>query len=162
MPRRPRPWARWPRWRRRAGRSSKPWRRPRARPGWTTTRCAAGAVGTVTSPSPSWRTLSWPTCGAKPLRPTGPHSPHRARRRRLRGEKAVAAAGPVALVPAPLPALAPTLHDALIPLTVPEVRRLLEVALPLPPRSAAARLAWSTWRRRHQARARRGHYRRHL
>ena len=32
-------------------------------------------------------------------------------------------------------------------LTVPEVRRLLEIALPLPPRSKELRLAWSFWRR---------------
>jgi hypothetical protein len=50
----------------------------------------------------------------------------------------------------------------LIPLTVPEVRRLLwrlvwRAALP-----PAFVLAWSVWRRRHQAQARRSHYRRHL
>ena len=48
----------------------------------------------------------------------------------------------------------------LLPLTVPEVRRLL-VALvwtsPIPPGFV---LAWSRWRRRHQARARRAHYQR--
>jgi hypothetical protein len=32
-------------------------------------------------------------------------------------------------------------------LTVPEVRRWLEVALPLPYRSRELRLAWSLWRR---------------
>jgi hypothetical protein len=42
---------------------------------------------------------------------------------------------------------------------VPEVRRLLEVALPLPPRSAALRLAWSRWRRAIRLRVRRSHYR---
>jgi len=54
------------------------------------------------------------------------------------------------------------LAEELIGLTVPEVRRLLEVALPLPPRSRAARLAWSRWRRRHQACAKRCHYQRRL
>ena len=54
------------------------------------------------------------------------------------------------------------LAAALIPLTVPEVRRLLwrllwPLALPPP-----AVLAWSLWRRRHQALARRCHYRRRL
>jgi DDE superfamily endonuclease len=48
----------------------------------------------------------------------------------------------------------------LLPLTVPEVRRLL-VALvwttPIPPGFV---LAWSRWRRRHQARSRRAHYQR--
>ncbi|MCL4465234.1 MAG: hypothetical protein M1389_04995, partial [Chloroflexi bacterium] len=45
--------------------------------------------------------------------------------------------------------------------TVPEVRRLLAVALPLPPHSAALRLAWSHWRRHKRWQARRGHCRRH-
>jgi hypothetical protein len=48
----------------------------------------------------------------------------------------------------------------LLPLTVPEVRRLL-VALvwttPVQPRYV---LAWSRWRRRHQACAKRAHYHR--
>jgi hypothetical protein len=50
----------------------------------------------------------------------------------------------------------------LIPLTVPEVRRLLWRLLwrQLPPPGAV--LAWSRWRRRHQATARRCHYRRRL
>ncbi len=45
-------------------------------------------------------------------------------------------------------------------LTVPEVRRLLEIALPLPPRSTELRLAWSHWRRTKRQQARRSHYRR--
>jgi len=53
-----------------------------------------------------------------------------------------------------------TAQLGLLPLTVPEVRRLL-VALvwtsPIPPGFV---LAWSRWRRRHQARARRAHYQR--
>jgi hypothetical protein len=45
-------------------------------------------------------------------------------------------------------------------MTVPEVRRLLEVALPLPSRSPELRLAWSDWRRARRFRVRRSHYRR--
>jgi hypothetical protein len=45
-------------------------------------------------------------------------------------------------------------------LTVPEVRRLLEVALPLPYRSPKLRLAWSLWRRYKRWMARRSHFRR--
>ena len=45
----------------------------------------------------------------------------------------------------------------LIPLTVPEVRRLL-LARWGPPAEWEERLRWSHWRRRHQERARRGHY----
>ena len=48
----------------------------------------------------------------------------------------------------------------LIPLTVPEVRRLLvRLVWPTLPRAEDV-LAWSHWRRRHQAVARRCHYRR--
>ena len=34
-------------------------------------------------------------------------------------------------------------------LSVPDGRRLLEIALPLPPRSRELRLAWFHWRRKH-------------
>ncbi|HEU5423283.1 MAG TPA: hypothetical protein VFU72_07075 [Nitrolancea sp.] len=54
------------------------------------------------------------------------------------------------------------LAAALIPLTVPEVRRLLWrlVWHAVPPPDFV--IAWSRWRRRHQARARRSHYKRRL
>lgn len=45
---------------------------------------------------------------------------------------------------------------SLLPLTVPEVRRLL-LALTEPPERFRFRLAWSHWRRRHQAIAKRCH-----
>jgi len=45
-------------------------------------------------------------------------------------------------------------------LTVPEVRRLLEVALPLPDRPRELRLAWSLWRRAKRWQARISHSRR--
>jgi hypothetical protein len=52
--------------------------------------------------------------------------------------------------------------QALLPLTVPEVRRLWwHFALKREP-SALHVLAWSYWRRRHQAKARYHHYRRRL
>jgi hypothetical protein len=50
----------------------------------------------------------------------------------------------------------------LIPLTLPEVRRLvyrLVVRILAPPETL---LHWSHWRRRHQARAQRSHYHRRL
>ncbi len=53
-------------------------------------------------------------------------------------------------------------HDALIPLTIPEVRRLvyrLVMHILAPPEAV---LHWSRWRRLHQARAKRAHYQRHL
>lgn len=52
--------------------------------------------------------------------------------------------------------------EELPPLTLPEVRRLLEVVLPPPPRPPQARLHWSNWRRRHHQRARESHYRSRL
>ena len=53
-----------------------------------------------------------------------------------------------------------TAVGVLVTLTVPEVRRLL-ARMVWPPHSDPAKLlAWSTRRRRHQARARRAHYQR--
>jgi hypothetical protein len=53
---------------------------------------------------------------------------------------------------------APSPVEELIPLTVPEVRRLLAALIWHQPPEATAVLDWSRWRRRHQARARRCHY----
>jgi len=53
-------------------------------------------------------------------------------------------------------------HRGLIPLTLPEVRRLVYrvvVRILAPPEAV---LHWSHWRRQHQARAQRCHYRRRL
>ena len=58
-------------------------------------------------------------------------------------------------------------HDAgagldagLIPVTVPELLRLLrDIVIPPPRRDRAHRLHWSAWRRRHQHRARQAHQR---
>jgi hypothetical protein len=50
----------------------------------------------------------------------------------------------------------------LLPLTVPEVRRLLVRLIWNDLPSQAHILAWSRWRRRHQARARHFHYRTRL
>ncbi|HEX5632932.1 MAG TPA: hypothetical protein VFX50_06870 [Gemmatimonadales bacterium] len=60
----------------------------------------------------------------------------------------------------PNPAVASaTTATSLIPLTVPEVRRLLvRLVWPSPPHADAV-LAWSHWRRHHQAVARHCHYR---
>ncbi len=51
---------------------------------------------------------------------------------------------------------------ALLPPTVPEVRRLLYRLLWAQPPPVTRVLWWSQWRRRHQARAKRGHYQRRL
>jgi hypothetical protein len=53
-----------------------------------------------------------------------------------------------------------TAAGVLLALTVPEVRRLLIRLLPAPPPDPGRVVAWSRWRRRHQARARRAHYQR--
>jgi hypothetical protein len=48
----------------------------------------------------------------------------------------------------------------LIPVTVPELLRLLRgIVIPPPRRDRAHRLHWSAWRRRHQHRARQAHQR---
>jgi hypothetical protein len=54
------------------------------------------------------------------------------------------------------------LAEELLPMTVPEVRRLLRgvVWQSAPPEEALLR--WSQWRRRHQQRAKRCHYRQRL
>ncbi len=48
--------------------------------------------------------------------------------------------------------------DELIPLTCDEIQRLFTALVVQPVHGAAHRLARSTWRRRHQARAQTGHY----
>jgi hypothetical protein len=51
----------------------------------------------------------------------------------------------------------------LLPVTVPEIRHVLwALGQAVSAEAAAQVLAWSEWRRRHQARARRCHYQRHL
>src|SRR5205814_10632073 len=52
------------------------------------------------------------------------------------------------------------LDAGLIPVTVPELLRLLrDTVIPPPRRARAHRLRWSEWRRRHQHRARQAHQR---
>ena len=51
-------------------------------------------------------------------------------------------------------------NDDLIALTVPEIRRLINTLILARPPDILLTLHWSTWRRRHQARARTCHYRR--
>ncbi|CAM5353285.1 IS701 family transposase [Streptomyces olivaceoviridis] len=53
-----------------------------------------------------------------------------------------------------------TSPNGLIPLTCNEIQRLFTALIAGPTRDLAHRLRWSTWRRRHQARAQRSHYRR--
>jgi hypothetical protein len=48
----------------------------------------------------------------------------------------------------------------LLPLTIPEIRRLLWRLVWSEPPADAAVVAWSRWRRRHQERAHRCHWRR--
>ena len=56
----------------------------------------------------------------------------------------------------------PEWDEALIPLTVPEVRRLLYHLIWQSRPRAKSVLEWSRWRRRHQARARLCNYKRRL
>lgn len=53
-------------------------------------------------------------------------------------------------------------EQPMIALTVNEIRRLINMLVIQPIRDLAHRLRWSTWRRRHQARARQAHYARRL
>jgi hypothetical protein len=46
----------------------------------------------------------------------------------------------------------------LIPLSLAEIRRLLNALIWIPIHAIDTVLTWSHWRRRHQARARRSHY----
>jgi hypothetical protein len=55
-----------------------------------------------------------------------------------------------------------TTDPGLLPFTVPEVQRLLWRLVWEERSSVDDILAWSGWRRRHQARARQSHWRRHL
>ena len=48
--------------------------------------------------------------------------------------------------------------DGMIPLTSSEIHHLLNVLITQPTRDLRHRLRWSTWRRRHQHRARVSHY----
>ena len=53
-------------------------------------------------------------------------------------------------------------RQTMIPLTVNEIRRLINTLIIAPVRDLIHRLHWSGWRRRHQARARRAHHQRRL
>jgi SRSO17 transposase len=53
-----------------------------------------------------------------------------------------------------------TTPDGLIPLTCNEIQRLFTTLVVQPVHDVSHRLAWSAWRRRHQARAKASHYRR--
>lgn len=52
--------------------------------------------------------------------------------------------------------------EDLVPVSAPEIRRLLYWLFWSMPRPAEAVLSWSRWRRRHQQVAKRCHYRRRL
>jgi hypothetical protein len=113
------------------GRWRKASRRPRARWAWTTARSAADRAGIATSPWRCWPMRSWPSPAPRPPAPAG------------KGGHGSLNGG-----------------LGLLPLTVPEVRRLLVALGWTTPLKPGLVLAWSRWRRRHQARARRAHYQR--
>jgi SRSO17 transposase len=73
---------------------------------------------------------------------------------------ALATAVVLRAVPPPSNAITRPAPAGLIPLTVNEFRRLFDALLLAGKRSITALLAWSRWRRRHQARAGDCHYRR--
>ncbi|MEU7852787.1 hypothetical protein [Nonomuraea sp. NPDC049141] len=63
--------------------------------------------------------------------------------------------------PARRPDQPPPADPGMIPLTIPEIKRLFNAATPTTP-SLPHTAHWSAWRRRHQARARRFHKRARL
>jgi hypothetical protein len=126
-----RPWPSWSRWRVRAGWWNAASSRPRVRPDWTTFRSAATTPGIGTSPWRCWPTPSWRSCASPPARQWPTQgAPDRAE------------------------------VAELLPLTVAEIRRLLAALVWRLADDPGVVLAWSGWRRRHQARARRCHWRR--
>ncbi|GAA2269596.1 hypothetical protein GCM10010149_08290 [Nonomuraea roseoviolacea subsp. roseoviolacea] len=66
----------------------------------------------------------------------------------------------LALLTAIAAAQPPSVTDDRIPLTLPEIRRLVTALVLTTHRSITDILRWSVWRRRHQASARRCHYQR--
>jgi len=133
-------WRRRSTWPGRAGPSSSAWRKRKARQDSISTKSATGPVGTARSRCRSWPTPSWPGCACAPGTTTSPSA--------AGGKISASTSTPVAD------------RTALVPVSVPEARRLLALALPWPPRPRQRRLNWSLWRRRHQARAKDCHYRR--
>ena len=99
-------WWGWFGWPGSGGRSRTASSRPRPRSAWTTTRFAAGRVGTGTSPWPSWRMPSWSSPGPRPRpasrqrgtrrpdQPARPAPPHRARGPPAAGRPGVDSTGP--------------------------------------------------------------------
>lgn len=63
-------------------------------------------------------------------------------------------------LPAAIAAAQPPTNQDRIPLTLPEIRRLLAALTLTQHRSITDVLRWSHWRRRHQAMARHCHYQR--
>jgi SRSO17 transposase len=106
----------------------------KARPAWTTTRPVATTPGMPISPWRCWLTPSSPSC-----------APSRWLHRR-----------PI------LGASKRAQPELLVPLSVPEARRLLALLVWRQPTDPAGILDWSAWRRRHQARACQAHWRTRL
>ena len=131
MARRPRRCSAWSGWQEPGGRWRRALSRPRARWAWITTRSAM--AGLVSPHHP----------GAAGARVLGRHPRQGRRLRAGKGGHGGLNGG-----------------LGLLPLTVPEVRRLLVALVWTRAVEPGFVLAWSRWRRRHQARARRAHYQR--
>src|SRR5664280_2335606 len=136
-------------WRGRAGPSKNVSDPPRMRLDSTTTRSAPGTPGTDISPSPYSPTPSWPSWHTQPKKRgrqrTG--QPHQQEDRTDQ--------------PAEPETTGLAIHRRLVALTLAEIRRLLNL-IHHGEHAVARGLEWSTWRRWHQAQARRAHVRRHL
>src|SRR4030095_5277391 len=117
-----RPCPSWSKWGGRAGWWSAASSRPRARPGWTTTRSAATTPGIGTAPWRCWPTPFWRSCAPPP-------------QTRPRPTQGAAERAEVA---------------ELLPLTVAEIRRLLAALVWRLAEDPGLGVAWAGWRPRRQ------------
>src|SRR5260370_33503652 len=112
-------WVRWCGWRAGAGRLRKASRRPRGRWDWISMKCAATTPGIDTSRWRCWPMRTWKSRAWRPWTRALQEPPRLAPRAKGGG------------------------HQDLIPLTVPEVRRLVLLVAPPPGADRDQRLRWA-------------------
>jgi SRSO17 transposase len=123
----------------------------------TTTKSAPGTPGTGISPSPCSPTPSSPSQRTRPRK-----KERKKERRRQQAEQPNQQGKPPDAPTEPeTPSPVQRIHRPLIALTLAEIRRLLNL-IHRGEHAIARGLRWSTWRRRHQAEARRAHVRRRI
>lgn len=118
------------------------------------------------TPQPATLASGWPGSAGPPRKPSKPPKARSA----WTSTKSAAGTLGTGSPPWPLAALAVLAicaadelpQSGLIKLTVNEVRRLINAFIIRPIHELAHRLRWSQWRRRHEGRVRRAHYKRRL